>query len=96
MTTVILFYILFLSAKINKFFKKQKYVYMRLKSQVHELYDFAEDYLGPKQVSSEDPFLVHAIKQLRLKAKIIRIKRKLREIFLSRNKWTLMITGKIN
>ena len=56
---------------------------MKLKSQVHELKDFAEDYLGSKCVNSEDPFLVYAIKQLRIKGKIIKIKRKLRKIFLT-------------
>ena len=36
-------------------------------------------------MNSEDPILVYAIKQLRLKARMIRVRRKFRQIFLNKN-----------
>jgi hypothetical protein len=61
-------------------------MYLKLKSQVYEIFGYARDYLGTKGIDSENTFLQLAIKQLRLNTKIKGIQRKLRRIFRFKDK----------
>ncbi len=84
---IINMYIIFLSALINSQFKKGKFRYSKLRSQIYEIYGFAKEYLV-NQVNSENPFLNLVSKQLRLYAKIIHVIRKVRKIFRFKTKFS--------
>ncbi len=74
-------YIIMSSARINSFFTTQIRQYMKLQSQVFEILCYSSDYLGRAGINSENPFLQLAIKQLRLKTKVVRSVRKIKHVF---------------